>query len=156
MKISLVWPASSSEKDFAEAIDRYLKRIRHFYPIEVVEVPAERGRQTQSDATTMRSQSSRLLAAIPARGTVVVLDERGQMLDSLKFARWLERLTIDSPHGIHFVVGGDVGFDDSVRNRADKVLSLSAMTLPHQVARVVLLEQIYRACTLMRNIRYHK
>jgi 23S rRNA (pseudouridine1915-N3)-methyltransferase len=156
MKISLVWPASSSEKDFAEAIDRYLKRIRHFYPIAVVEVPAERGRQTQSDATTMRSQSSRLLAAIPARGTVVVLDERGQMLDSLKFARWLERLTIDSPHGIHFVVGGDVGFDDSVRNRADKVLSLSAMTLPHQLARVVLLEQIYRACTLMRNIRYHK
>jgi len=156
MKISLVWPASSSEKDFAEAIDRYLKRIRHFYPIEVVEVPAERGRQTQSDATTMRSQSSRLLAAIPARGTVVVLDERGQMLDSLKFARWLERLTIDSPHGIHFVVGGDVGLDDSVRNRAYKVLSLSAMTLPHQVAWVVLLEQIYRACTLMRNIRYHK
>jgi 23S rRNA (pseudouridine1915-N3)-methyltransferase len=156
MKISLVWPASSSEKDFAEAVDRYLKRIRHFYPIEVVEVPAERGRQTQSDATTMRSQSSRLLAAIPARGTVVVLDERGQMLDSLKFARWLERLTIDSPHGIHFVVGGDVGFDDSVRNRADMVLSLSAMTLPHQLARVVLLEQIYRACTLMRNIRYHK
>lgn len=156
MKISLIWPASSSEKDFAEAIDRYLKRIRHFYPIEVIEVPAERGRQTQSDAATMRSQSSRLVAAIPARGTVVVLDERGQMLDSLKFARWLERLTIDSPHGIHFVVGGDLGLDDSVRNRADKVLSLSAMTLPHQVARVVLLEQIYRACTLIRNIRYHK
>lgn len=156
MKISLIWPASSSEKDFAEAIDRYLKRIRHFYPIEVVEVPAERGRQNQSDAATMRSQSSRLLAAIPARGTVVVLDERGQVLDSLKFARWLERLTIDSPHGIHFVVGGDLGLDDSVRNRADKLLSLSAMTLPHQVARVVLLEQIYRACTLIRNIRYHK
>lgn len=156
MKLSVIWPASSSEKDFAEAIDRYLKRIRHFYPIEVVEVPAERGRQTQSDAATIRSQSSRLVAAIPARGTVVVLDERGQMLDSLKFARWLERLTIDSPHGIHFVIGGDVGFDDTVRNRADKVLSLSAMTLPHQVARVVLLEQIYRACTLIRNIRYHK
>ncbi len=156
MKLSLIWPASSSEKDFADAIDRYLKRIRHFYPIEVVEVPAERGRQSQSDLAMMRSQSSRLLAAIPARGTIVVLDERGQMLDSLKFTRWLERLTIDSPHGIHFVVGGDVGFDDSVRQRADKLLSLSAMTLPHQIARVVLLEQIYRACTLMRNIRYHK
>jgi 23S rRNA (pseudouridine1915-N3)-methyltransferase len=156
MKLSLIWPASSSEKDFAEAIDRYLKRIRHFYPIEVVEVPAERGRQSQSDLAMMRSQSSRLLAAIPVRGTVVALDERGQMLDSLKFTRWLERLTIDSPHGIHFVVGGDLGLDESVRNRADKVLSLSAMTLPHQIARVVLLEQIYRACTLMRNIRYHK
>jgi 23S rRNA (pseudouridine1915-N3)-methyltransferase len=156
MKLSLIWPASSSEKDFAEAIDRYLKRIRHFYPIEVVEVPAERGRQSQSDVAMMRSQSARLLAAIPARGTIVVLDERGQMLDSLKFTRWLERLTIDSPHGIHFVVGGDVGLDDSVRDRADKLLSLSPMTLPHQIARVVLLEQIYRGCTLMRNIRYHK
>ena len=156
MKLSLIWPASSSEKDFAEAVDRYLKRIRHFYPIEVVEVPAERGRQSQSDVAMMRSQSARLLAAIPAKGTIVVLDERGQMLDSLKFMRWLERLTIDSPHGIHFVVGGDVGLDDSVRDRADKLLSLSAMTLPHQIARVVLLEQIYRACTLMRNIRYHK
>jgi 23S rRNA (pseudouridine1915-N3)-methyltransferase len=57
---------------------------------------------------------------------------------------------------VNFVVGGDVGFDDSVRARGDKLLSLSAMTLPHQIARVVLLEQIYRACTLMRNISYHK
>jgi 23S rRNA (pseudouridine1915-N3)-methyltransferase len=156
MRITLIWPESSSEKDFAGAIDRYLKRVRHFFPIDVTEVPAGRGRQSQSDATIIRGQSARLLAAIPQKGTVVVLDERGQMLDSLKFAKWLERLTIDSPHGIHFVVGGDVGFDDSVRARADKLLSLSPMTLPHQVARVVLLEQIYRACTLMRNIRYHK
>lgn len=156
MKITLIWPESSSEKDFADAIDRYLKRIRHFFPIEVSEVAAPRGRQSESDASMMRGQSARLLAAIPQKGTAVVLDERGQMLDSLKFAKWLERLTIDSPHGIHFVVGGDFGFDDSVRARADKLLSLSAMTLPHQIARVVLLEQIYRACTLMRNIRYHK
>ena len=156
MKIRLIWPQSSSEKDFATALDRYVQRIRHFFPIEVVEVAAERGRQSQTDLAIMRGQSARLLGAIPDRGTVVVLDERGQPLDSLKFARWLERLTIDSPHGIHFVVGGDVGLDESVKRRADMLLSLSAMTLPHQIARVVLLEQIYRACTLMRNIRYHK
>ena len=156
MKFTLIWPASSSERDFADAIERYFNRIKHFFPIEVVEIPPERGRQSQSDVAIMRSQSARLLGAIPARGTTVVLDERGQSLDSLKFARWLERLTIDSPHGVNFVVGGDVGFDDSVRARADKLLSLSAMTLPHQIARVVLLEQIYRACTLMRNISYHK
>ena len=104
----------------------------------------------------MRGQSARLLGSIPDRGTVVVLDERGQPFDSLKFARWLERLTIDSPHGIHFVVGGDVGLDETIKQRADLLLSLSPMTLPHQIARVVLVEQIYRACTLMRNIRYHK
>jgi 23S rRNA (pseudouridine1915-N3)-methyltransferase len=74
----------------------------------------------------------------------------------LKFAKWIERLTIDQPHGVNFVVGGDVGFDETVRQRADKLLSVSAMTLPHQLARVVLVEQIYRACTLIRNIQYHK
>jgi len=57
---------------------------------------------------------------------------------------------------VNFVVGGDIGFDESVKRRADKLLSLSAMTLPHVLARVVLVEQIYRACTLMRNIPYHK
>jgi len=86
----------------------------------------------------------------------VVLDERGQPMDSLKFAKWLERLTIDQPHGVNFVLGGDAGLDDAVKQRAQKLLSLSAMTLPHQLARVLLLEQIYRACTLMRNIPYHK
>jgi 23S rRNA (pseudouridine1915-N3)-methyltransferase len=156
MKIRLIWPESSSEKDFESAVERYLQRIRHFFTIEVLEVRGERGRQSQSDGSIMRAQSERLLAAIPDRGTTIVLDERGQTIDSLKFARWLERLTIDSPHGIHFVIGGDVGLDESVRQRADKLLSLSALTLPHQIARVVLLEQIYRACTLMRNIRYHK
>jgi len=157
MKLRLIWIGSNSDGEFAAAIDRYVNRIKHFFPIEIVELaPGERGRQSQTEVAMMRGQSARLLAAIPERGYTVVLDERGQMFDSVKFARWLERLTIDSPHGIHFVLGGDVGLDDSVRQRADKVVSLSPMTLPHQLARVMLLEQIYRACTLMRNIAYHK
>ena len=139
-------------------MDRYLGRIKHFYPIEVVEVAPERGRQSESDAAIIRrrSESARLIAAIPPRGFTVVLDERGQPMDSLKFAKWLERLTIDQPHGVNFVMGGDAGLDEAVKQRAQKLLSLSAMTLPHQLARVLLLEQIYRACTLMRNIPYHK
>ena len=156
MKLRFIWGGSHADVELAEAAERYLARIRHFYPVEVVNVPTERGRQRQTDVAIMRAQSARLLAAIPDRGYVVVLDERGQTLDSLKFAKWLERLTIDSPHGVNFVVGGDVGFDETVRGRADKLLALSPMTLPHQFARVILLEQIYRACTLMRNIPYHK
>jgi 23S rRNA (pseudouridine1915-N3)-methyltransferase len=156
MKFRFIWGGSHADVELAEAAEKYLSRIKHFYPVEVIEVPPERGRHGQSDVAIMRAQSARLLAAIPDRGYTVVLDERGQLLDSLKFAQWVERLTIDSPHGINFVVGGDVGFDDSVRKRAGKLLALSPMTLPHQFARVILLEQIYRACTLMRNIRYHK
>jgi 23S rRNA (pseudouridine1915-N3)-methyltransferase len=156
MKFRFIWAGSHADSELAEAAERYLNRIKHFFPIEVTEVLPERGRQSQSDVAIMRAQSARLLAAIPDRGYTVVLDERGQTFDSLKFAKWIERLTIDSPHGVNFVVGGDTGFDESVRQRADKLLSLTPMTLPHQFVRVLLLEQIYRACTLMRNIRYHK
>ena len=156
MKFRFIWGGSHADVELGEAAERYLSRIRHFFPVEVVEVASERGRQRQSDVAIMRAQSARLLASIPERGHTVVLDERGQLLDSLKFARWIERLTIDSPHGVNFVVGGDVGFDETVRKRADRLLALSPMTLPHQFARVILLEQIYRACTLMRNIPYHK
>ena len=156
MKFRLIQGGSHADAELAGAAERYLNRIRHFFPIEVISVASERGRQAQSDVAIMRAQSARLLAAIPDRGTTVVLDERGETVDSLKFARWLERLTIDSPHGVNFVIGGDVGFDETVRKRADKLLALTPMTLPHQFARVLLLEQIYRACTLMRNISYHK
>ncbi len=155
MKLRFIW-AGASDEELSEVTDRYLKRIKHFFPIEVISVPPERGRQNFSDLAIMRAQSARLVSAIPDRGYTVVLDERGQTFDSLKFAKWLERLTIDSPHGINLVLGGDVGLDDSVRARADKLLALSAMTLPHGLARVILVEQIYRACTLMRNIAYHK
>jgi 23S rRNA (pseudouridine1915-N3)-methyltransferase len=156
MKFRLVWPRSHADAELGGVIERYLNRIKHFFPIEVTEVPPERGRQGAKDGSIMRAQSARLLGAIPAEGYTVVLDERGRPMDSLKFAKWLERLTIDHPHGVTFVLGGDVGLTESVRQRADLLLSLSAMTLPHQLARVVLLEQIYRACTLMRNIPYHK
>ena len=156
MKFRFIWGGSHADSELASAAERYLDRIRHFFPIEVIEVRPERGRQAQSDVAIMRAQSARLLAAIPDRGYTVVLDERGQTLDSLKFAKWIERLTIDSPYGVNFVVGGDVGFDETVRKRADKLLALTPMTLPHQFARVILLEQLYRACTLMRNIPYHK
>ncbi|MEO6486828.1 MAG: 23S rRNA (pseudouridine(1915)-N(3))-methyltransferase RlmH [Thermoanaerobaculia bacterium] len=155
MKLRFIW-AGASDEELSEVTDRYLKRIKHFFPIEVISVPPERGRQNFNDLAIMRAQSARLVSAIPDRGYTVVLDERGQTFDSLKFAKWLERLTIDSPHGINLVLGGDVGLDDSVRARADKLLALSAMTLPHGLARVILVEQIYRACTLMRNIAYHK
>jgi 23S rRNA (pseudouridine1915-N3)-methyltransferase len=156
MKFRIFWVRSNADAEFGAAIDRYIDRIRHFFPIEVTEVAAERGRQSRSDVAIMRAESARLEAAIPDRGFTIVLDERGQSIDSLKFAKWLERLTIDNPHGVNFVLGGDVGLAATVKERADRLLSLSAMTLPHQIARVVLLEQIYRACTLMRNIPYHK
>ena len=156
MKFRVLWVRSNADSEFAAAIDRYVNRIRHFFPIEVTEIAAERGRQSESDVAIMRAESARLMSALPAQGHITVLDERGRQMDSLKFSKWLERMTIEQPHGVSFVLGGDVGLADTIKQRADTLLALSAMTLPHQIARVVLLEQIYRACTLMRNIPYHK
>ncbi|HEY6842712.1 MAG TPA: 23S rRNA (pseudouridine(1915)-N(3))-methyltransferase RlmH [Thermoanaerobaculia bacterium] len=153
MKFRFLWPRSTADAELAAVIDRYLNRIKHFYTVEVKEIG---GRQGTEDASIIRAQSARLMEAIPDSGYTVVVDERGRSMDSLKFAKWLERLTIDQPHGVTFVAGGDLGLTDDVRKRADLVLTLSAMTLPHQLARAVLVEQIYRACTLMRNIPYHK
>lgn len=156
MKLKFIWIRSTADAELIEVQTRYLNRIKHFLPIDVTEVAPPRGRQSERDGSMIRAQSAALVGAIPANSHIVVLDERGRSMDSLKFAKWLERLTIDQPHGVAFVLGGDAGFDDSVRDRADTLLSLSAMTMPHQLARVLLLEQIYRACTLMRNIPYHK
>src|SRR4029077_4901421 len=146
MKFRVLWIRSHADAELRAAIDRYLNRIKHFFPIEVTEIPQERSGQGANDAAIMRAQSARLLAAIPAAGYTVVLDERGRSMDSLKFAKWLERMTMEQPHGVTLLRGGDVGLADAVRERADLMLSLSAMTLPHQLARVFLLEQIYRAC----------
>jgi 23S rRNA (pseudouridine1915-N3)-methyltransferase len=156
MKIRLVWITAGQDAEYEELIERYFSRIKHFFPIERVEVAPEKSRQNKSDVAIMHADSARLMEALPPRGSLVVLDQRGDLMDSLKFAKWFERLTTQESHGVNFVVGGDVGLDDAIRARADKLLALSPMTLPHQLARVVLLEQIYRACTIIRNIRYHK
>src|SRR5258708_10646770 len=157
MKFRLIWVGSNADAEFGAAVDGCLSRIKHFSAVEIIESDrGKRGRQSEKDGSIIRDNSARLVAAIPWRGYTAVLDERGRSMDSLIFAKWLERLTTDQPHGVTFVLGGDVGFDHTVRRRADSLLSLSAMTFPHQIARLVLLEQIYRACTLMRNIPYHK
>lgn len=156
MKFRLIWIRSTSDAEFRDAIDRYAARIRHFFPLEMIDVAPEKGRKSKSDQDVIRAESNRLMDAIPVQGFTTVLDERGELIDSLKFARWLERMTVDQPHGVNFVVGGDLGLSKHLRERGDRVLALSPMTLPHQLARVVLLEQIYRACTLIRNVSYHK
>src|SRR6266568_753440 len=127
MKLRLLWPRSTADAELGAVADRYLNRIKHFFPIETIEITSGKSGQSAKNPAIIRARdSARLLAAIPQQGYTVVLDERGQPFDSLKFAKWLERLTVDQPHGVTFVMGGDVGLDDAIRARADRVLSLSA------------------------------
>src|SRR5205814_5367950 len=110
MKLRLLWARSTADAELGSVVDRYFNRIKHFFPIELVEIASQKGGQGAKDAAIIRARDSgRLLAAIPQYGYTVVLDERGQPFDSLKFAKWLERLTVTQPHGVTFVLGGDVG-----------------------------------------------
>ena len=138
----------------AEAIAAYEQRAARYWPLQVKEVRDGAGRGA-SAAVTRREEGERLLAALPGRGDVVACDERGTPMTSEAFAAWLGRVR-DLGGAVSFVIGGAHGLDDAVRARATRVLALAPWTLPHEMARLVLVEQLYRAGTILRGEPYHK
>lgn len=138
----------------AEVIDEYTRRIAHYFKFEWVEVSAGAGRNTEASAV-MSAEGERILARLPERAVVAALDRRGKGMSSPSLAAWLGDAAL---HGqdVAFVIGGAFGLDPAVLDRAERKLSLSPMTLPHEIARLVLAEQIYRAGTIQRNEPYHK
>jgi 23S rRNA (pseudouridine1915-N3)-methyltransferase len=139
----------------AEGCDDYLGRLRRYFPVEVVEVPEEdMNRRTTDEVLAVEGQ--RLLKRIPARAHVVVLDrERGTALSSEDLARKLASLGVSGRSHVAFVLGGPLGLSPEVIGRADERLSFGPVTLPHTLARVVVLEQLYRALKIGRGEKYH-
>lgn len=131
----------------------YLDRLRHW--LDVREVFIADAKAARSPAARCANESARLLAALTPADAVICLDERGTSYTSPRFAAWLARLVEDGNRIPCFVVGGAYGLNDAVREKAMHLLALGPMTLPHELARVVLLEQIYRAETIARNVPYH-
>lgn len=153
MRIVVAAVGRLKEPYFRAAAEEYLKRLRPYADVRVVEVPdqdlakgVERARQAEADG---------LLRALPDGAHVVVLDVRGRQRSSEDLAARLEELALAGRSSVAFVIGGTAGLDERVLARADETLSLSAMTLPHQLARVVLLEQVYRAFRIIRGEPYH-
>lgn len=134
------------------AIAEFEGRAARYWPLEVIEVRAESGR-SRSPAEVRRIEGQRLLEK--ARGKVVALDERGRSLDTRAFADWL-RDRRDLAEDVSFLIGGAHGLDDATRAKATLLLAVAPWTLPHDLARLVLAEQVYRAGTLVRGEPYHK
>lgn len=137
----------------------YEKRIRRYAGLEVCEIEEVSYRGSPSEAEISRilaREAEAVRRALEGRWRAVALDAAGLSMSSLEFARRLERYAVGGDGAVAFVIGGSLGLDPQIKAEADFVLSLSAMTLPHQLARVVLLEQIYRAFTLLRGEPYHK
>ena len=151
--IVILWASRRRRGRFEEAIAEYRRRIE---PVLRVSDRNVRSRAGADDGERRRGEGEALLAALPERSWVIALDPGGRMLDSEAFAeriRWLEE---SWPHPVAFAVGSDVGLAREVLERADETLSLGPMTLPHELARLVLYEQIYRAAAIRSGINYHR
>ena len=139
----------------AEGCDDYLGRIRRYFPTEVVEIPEE-DMNRRSPEEVLAAEGERLLKRIPTGAHVVALDrERGKHLSSEELARKLTSLGLSGRSHVALVLGGPLGLSPEVLGRADERISFGPITLPHALARVVLLEQLYRAVKIERGEKYH-
>jgi 23S rRNA (pseudouridine1915-N3)-methyltransferase len=138
---------------FREACDEYLARLRRYD--EVVERELKEAAAAKPAVDRVKDEGRRLLAAVPDGGTVVVLDRRGTAWTSEALARQVERWRVGARR-LALVIGGSDGLDPELLDRADHRWSLGPLTLPHELARVVVLEQWYRAGTILRGEPYHK
>lgn len=143
----------------AAGFEDYARRMPREARIELTEIkPAPRSRQAQSGAATaqiLASEKSRILAAVPTDSVKIALDERGKSLSTAELARKLAEW-MQSGRDVSFMVGSADGLDQGLKKDADLLLSLSAMTLPHAMVRVMLAEQLYRAMSLNQNHPYHR
>lgn len=139
----------------AEGSDDYLQRLRRYFPVDVVEV-TEEDMNRRSPDEVLAAESSRLLKRIPGGSYVIALDrERGRQLSSEDVSRKLASLGLTGRSHVTFALGGPLGLSPDALERADERLSFGPITLPHALARVVLLEQLYRAAKIERGEKYH-
>jgi 23S rRNA (pseudouridine1915-N3)-methyltransferase len=139
----------------AEAIAGYEKRIGHYFPFEAIEVK-ESTQRARPITRMLDEEGDRLLARVPAQTELIALHRPGRMWRSADLAQHLNNAGITGSAGITFAIGGAFGLSRAILDRANHHMSLSSMTLPHELARLVLAEQIYRAGTIIRGEPYHK
>jgi 23S rRNA (pseudouridine1915-N3)-methyltransferase len=151
MKILCV---GKTKQSFIEAgIKEYEKRLRLYNPVQWQIVPDVKLTKSNTVEQVKAQEAEIISKALSPRDVVVVLDERGQQFDSVDFARKLESLQVQGP--LVFIIGGVYGLDASLRNRADLVLGFSQFTFTHQMIRLLLVEQLYRAYTILQGKTYH-
>ncbi len=159
MKITCVAVGKIKEMYFSEAVKEYAKRLSRYCKLEIVELPDEKtpdGASAAEEAAILEREGERILKAVREDAYVIALAIKGKALDSVEFSRRLERLGVEGKSHIVFVIGGSLGLSPAVMKRADESVSFSWMTFPHQLMRVILLEQVYRGFRIMKGEPYHK
>ena len=152
-ELAVVWAGRHQRSNWEEICDSYRKRIARMAAVRDVPV---RARAAPDDPQRLKMEGQALLAALPPSAWSFALDSRGNMLTSEQLAERLARLIREWPHPIAFLIGSDLGLDQPVLAAARTVLSLGPLTLTHELARVVLYEQLYRALSIDAGMSYHR
>lgn len=159
MKIKIISVGKLKEKYLKDGIAEYAKRLGRFTKLEMIELPDEKTPDKASQAENqqiMEKEAERILAKISDREFVISLAIEGQQYPSEKFSQILANTTVKGFSDITFVIGGSLGLAQKVKQRANLLLSFGQLTLPHQLMRLVLMEQIYRAFMIQQGSPYHK
>lgn len=159
MKITILCVGKIKEKYFSMAIEEYVKRLSRYCKLEIIEVPDEKTDENASTAEekmVKEKEGERILKNIKDTSYVIALAINGKQLNSVELSEKIEKLGVQGVSHITFVIGGSLGLDERILQRADYKLSFSKMTFPHQLMRVVLLEQVYRSYRIMNGEPYHK
>lgn len=152
-ELVIVWAGRHHRSGWEEICSTYRRRISHMAAVRDLPV---RAKAASEDPQRMRIEGQALLAALPRPAWTVALDSRGEIVDSAKLAERLARIKAEWPHPVAFVIGSDLGLDQAVLDEARWVLSLGRLTLSHELARVVLYEQLYRTLTIEAGMSYHR
>ena len=153
--MQLLTVGKTEDKYIKEGLKMYENRLKHYISFEMKELPALKNTSGFSEARQKQEEGEKLLQKIEPTDHLILLDEKGKEFTSRAFARQLEGLMVQSVRQVIFVVGGPYGFSEAVYKRANNKISLSKMTFPHQLVRLVFLEQLYRAMTILKNEPYH-
>ncbi|WP_067840523.1 23S rRNA (pseudouridine(1915)-N(3))-methyltransferase RlmH [Amphibacillus sediminis] len=159
MNITIISVGKLKEKYLKQGIEEYSKRLRAYANLNLVEVADEKAPENLSPAQMdeiKNKEGERILAKIPDDTYVITLEIKGKQLSSEQFADELDQLAIHGKSKVAFIIGGSLGLSEAVMKRSNFALSFSKMTLPHQLIRLVLLEQVYRSFRIRRGEPYHK
>ena len=154
MKITLLLTGKTSDARIASLIDDYQQRLRHYVPFEIVVLPDLKNAKALSEEQIKTAEGNLILQFLSPSMDVLLLDERGREFRSIEFADYLQK-KMSSGKDLTLVIGGPYGFSEAVYTRANGKLSFSQMTFSHQMIRIMAIEQLYRAMTILRHEPYH-
>lgn len=155
MRIRLLVTGKTEDEYIKTGIRDYMTRINRYTPFEIIEIPALKNVSTLAVHVQKAWEAALIMKKIQSEDTLVLLDEHGKEMTSIGFANFLNQRFLSGGKVLVFLAGGPYGFDESIRKRADHILSLSKMTFSHQMVRLFFTEQFYRALTILRGESYH-